>query len=206
MSPGYSLSSAKPAMELISEDFFRVPRRVLTIFGIWPMSSRSLPLFFYINWISLICSSSVGTFHGYANRDDLFQMLDSLTPSITEVVSAIKITMIFYYRKEFCKVCTSLYELYMSGECIKMSVSYCTITFTSWYSKSIAYSERSEEGVKIYKKCDAYSALVVSTLFFFGFVTCTTYIVLPLLYNLYYYVTKQPLVRELPFKAVYVCC
>lgn len=103
-------------MELNPQEFFRVPRRILSIFGIWPVSSKSLPFFFYINWTSLICSSSFGLFHSYANRDDLFMVLDSLTPSITEVVSAIKISMFFYYRKDFGKILNQLFDLYMGGE------------------------------------------------------------------------------------------
>lgn len=106
-------------MELHPQDFFRVPRRVLSIFGLWPMSEKSIPFFFFINWLSLTVSSCVGTFHGYTNRGDLFKMLDSLTPSITEVVSAIKITMFFYYRKEFAEILHKLFDLYMSGECLR---------------------------------------------------------------------------------------
>lgn len=185
-------------MELSPQEFFRVPRRLLVLFGIWPMSSKSLPFFFYINLISLICTASVITFFGFTNRQSIKLVLDSLTPSITEAVSAIKMCMLFYYRKDFRKILQKLFDLYIGGECDDWRL---TIDGQCSVNIPILFPERSPAGVKIYKKSDSYAAMVVSTLCFFGFATCTTYILTPLLYNLYFYFTNQPLVRDLPFKA-----
>lgn len=100
---------------LSKKDFFRLARIFLKIFGNWPMESHSLPIRFYINFISLFIAAILGVAIGFVHlSDNLNEALANFTASIFELVSWFKVLFVYINRKKLSRLLNILYRYYIS--------------------------------------------------------------------------------------------
>lgn len=102
---------------LSKTDFFRLARIFLKIFGNWPMESHSLPIRFYINFVSLFIAAILGVAIGFVHlSDNLNQALANFTGSVFELVSWFKVFFVYINRKKLSRLLNILYRYYNQGE------------------------------------------------------------------------------------------
>lgn len=103
-------------------------------------------------------------------------VLDCLTPTITKLVTAIKILIILHYRKRVKYLLDILLDLFLK--------------------------DTDDEAVKINSSMSKYSYLFTLCIGVFSNITCFFFVSLPIFKNLYFYMSGQNMIRDLPFKAV----
>lgn len=81
------ISKETTDIHLSKVDFFRTARIFLRIFGIWPMDQGPLPMWFYVNFISLFVAAIFGVAYGFVNLNNLFMALESFCGSVFEFIS-----------------------------------------------------------------------------------------------------------------------
>lgn len=111
------ISKETTESHLSKTDFFRLARIFMQIFGNWPMESHSLPIRFYINFVSLFIAAILGVAIGFVHlSDSLNKALENFTGSVFELVSWFKVLFVYINRKKLSRLLNIMYRYYNQGE------------------------------------------------------------------------------------------